>query len=89
MDVKSKSIEKKGQPPNIISFYKLADCCKIMIESEDFDSFDFFYIGVEFKKTSISDTISNIRVVDLFKITMERWYILTLQITVTICMLIK
>ena len=74
LDVKSKSIEKKGQPPNIISFYKLAECCKIMLENEDFDSFDFFYIGVEFKKTSISDTISNIRVVDLFKIPMKELY---------------
>ena len=57
LDVNLNQLKKRATSKHNI-FYKLAECCKIMLESEDFDSFEFLH-RVEFKKTSISDTISN------------------------------
>lgn len=46
IDVKTVNEAKKAQPPNIISAPKLAEMCKLMLEHNDFDSHDIYYLEV-------------------------------------------
>lgn len=46
IDVKTTSISKNGQPPNIISAEKLANACSLMIENNDYETIDINYVGI-------------------------------------------
>ena len=50
IDVKTRNMSKKGMPPNIISAYKLAKACALMIDNEDYDSVAIHYVEVEWKE---------------------------------------
>lgn len=47
IDVKTRNMSKKAQAPNIISAYKLAQACALMIDNKDFTSVDIHYVEVE------------------------------------------
>lgn len=49
IDIKTRNISKKSQPPNIISSYKLAQTCAKMIDNEDFNSFSLNYFGIDWE----------------------------------------
>lgn len=46
IDVKTRNASKNAQAPNIISAYKLAQMCAVMIDNDDFDAVDIHYIEV-------------------------------------------
>ncbi|MCY4255473.1 MAG: HincII family type II restriction endonuclease [Gammaproteobacteria bacterium] len=46
IDVKTFNLALSGQPPNIISSYKLAQMCGLMLESSIFTSHEITYVGV-------------------------------------------
>lgn len=50
IDVKTRNMSKAAMPPNIISAYKLAKACAIMIDNNDFSSVGIHYIEVEWKE---------------------------------------
>lgn len=49
IDVKTRNLSKKAQPPNIISAYKLAQTCAIMIDNKDFNSFSINYLEIDWE----------------------------------------
>lgn len=46
IDVKTRNLDKQAQAPNIISAYKLARACALMIDNGEYDSVDFNYIEI-------------------------------------------
>ena len=49
IDIKTRNISKKAQPPNIISAYKLAQTCAKMIDNSEFDNFTIQYFGIDWE----------------------------------------
>jgi len=49
IDIKTRNVSKKAQPPNIISAYKLAQTCAKMIDNDEFDTFDINYIEIDWE----------------------------------------
>lgn len=49
IDVKTRNLSKKAQPPNIISAYKLAQMCAKLIDNQDYDRFGITYIGLDWR----------------------------------------
>lgn len=47
IDIKTCNTSKNPQPPNIISAYKLAQTCAIMIDNEEYDNFSIQYFGID------------------------------------------
>lgn len=47
IDVKTRNMSKTAMPPNIISAYKLAQACALMIDNQDFNSVGIDYLEVE------------------------------------------
>ncbi len=67
IDVKTRNMSKKGMPPNIISAYKLAQACALMIDNQDFMSVDIHYLEVEWKEEDGFLRCSDANWKDLFK----------------------
>lgn len=67
IDVKSKNLNKTAQPPNIISGYKLAKLCDIMLNEENFESVRIFYIVISWNTTENHIKFKDISTIDLFK----------------------
>ncbi len=49
IDVKTRAMHKKAQPPNIISGYKLAQMCAIMLDNEEYDNLVITYVGIDWE----------------------------------------
>lgn len=47
IDIKTRNISKSAQPPNIISAYKLARFCALMLDNKDFTNFGIPYFEVD------------------------------------------
>ena len=47
IDIKTRNLSKKAQPPNIISTYKLAQTCTKVIDNQEFNTFTIQYLGVD------------------------------------------
>lgn len=75
IDVKTQDAEKKAQAPNIISAEKLANSCKLALESEAFLPFDIIYVGVKWKASKSELRCSEVRVISLTKIDPADLYI--------------
>lgn len=75
IDVKTTNLAKEGQPPNIISAYKLAKTCAIMIDNRDFEAFDFHYISIDWRETPTELVCEEVHSADLFKEKPENLYI--------------
>lgn len=75
IDVKTRNINKNAQPPNIISAYKLAKACAIMIDNKDFDSIDIHYIEVDWHESGSELECIAAHYGNLFKINPQTLYI--------------
>lgn len=75
VDVKTKNLNIKGQPPNIISSLKLATMAASMIDHKDQDSFDIVYVGVSWEEVQGSLVCKAASAIDLFKINPSSLYI--------------
>jgi len=75
IDVKSKAVEKRGQPPNIISADKVANICKSVIEDNDASAFFIVYIAVGWEERLAELVCSKTNVVQLNRISPESLYI--------------
>lgn len=49
IDIKTRNISKKAQPPNIISAFKLAQVCARMLDNQDYDRFAIHYFEVDWE----------------------------------------
>ena len=47
IDVKTRNSSKSAQPPNIISAYKLAKMCALMIDNKEYDNINIDYVEVD------------------------------------------
>lgn len=75
IDIKTRNLDKKSQPPNIISAYKLAQTCAKMIDNAEFDSFTIQYFGVDWRLDNERLVCENAHSVNLFKATPNTLYI--------------
>ena len=75
IDIKTRNISKKAQPPNIISAYKLAQTCAKMIDNEEFDNFTIQYFGIDWELENDNLVCKNAHTVNLFKAKPETLYI--------------
>lgn len=75
IDVKTRNLSKNAQPPNIISAYKLAKMCKIMLENEEFNIFDINYFQVDWELQDNYLTCINACKAELFLCNPEELYI--------------
>lgn len=49
IDVKTRNMSKKAQQPNIISAYKLAQMCAVMLDNKEFDTLGINYIEIDWQ----------------------------------------
>ncbi|HHX67582.1 MAG TPA: HincII family type II restriction endonuclease [Gallicola sp.] len=75
IDIKTRNMSIKGQAPNIISAYKLANAMKCMIDTNDFDKLDMVYIGIDWKLEGDHLVVKNTHVKSLFKTNPANLYI--------------
>lgn len=75
IDVKTRNVNKNAQPPNIISAYKLAKTCAIMIDNEEFGNLGINYIEIDWVENKDSLECVAAHYGDLFKTNPETLYI--------------
>lgn len=75
IDVKTQDVAKKAQAPNIISAEKIANVCKLAIESEKFLPFEIMYVGIKWRATKDELVCTDVRVVSLTDIDPSDLYI--------------
>lgn len=75
IDVKTRNISKSAQAPNIISAYKLARLCAIMLDNEEFDSFTIDYFEVDWQLRNDRLHCVKAHHANLFKVKPETLYI--------------
>lgn len=75
IDIKTRNISKKAQPPNIISAYKLAQTCVKMIDNQEFDNFTIQYLGIDWELEGGELLCRNAHTVNLFKAKPDTLYI--------------
>ena len=75
IDVKTRNISKSAQPPNIISAYKLAKMCALMIDNEEYDSINIDYVEIDWVESDSYLKCMTAHHGDLFKANPEELYI--------------
>jgi len=75
IDIKTRNISKSAQAPNIISAYKLAQLCAIMIDNQEFDTLSINYFEIDWRLENEFLVCKDIHYVNLFKSTPENLYI--------------
>lgn len=75
IDVKTFNTSKNGQPPNIISAYKLAKMCALMLQSRVFDSHDITYVAISWQIDGRNLKCVSVAVKELFKTNPQALYI--------------
>lgn len=75
IDVKTRNKSKTAMPPNIISAYKLAKMCALMIDNEEYDTININYIEVDWIEEGIYLKCIDAHHGDLFKANPEKLYI--------------
>ena len=75
IDIKTRSLAKKAQPPNIVSAYKLAQTCAKVIDNEEFDTFTIQYFSIDWKLEGEKLVCKNVHTVNLFKVKPDAPYI--------------
>jgi type II restriction enzyme len=75
IDVKTQDVGKKAQAPNIISAEKVANVCKLAIESENFLPFEILYVGIKWQATKTELVCTDVRIVSLTDIDPKNLYI--------------
>lgn len=75
IDVKTRNIGKTAQPPNIISAYKLARTCAVMLDNNEFDTIGIHYVEVDWAEDGDNLRCTDVHHGDLFKARPESLYI--------------
>ena len=75
IDVKTRNKSKSAQPPNIISAYKLAKMCALMIDNEEYDSINIDYVEIDWVENDSYLKCMTAHHGDLFKANPEELYI--------------
>jgi len=75
IDVKTFNIAKNGQPPNIISAYKLAKMCEFMLNTNNFTSHDISYVGITWEIDGENLKCTKALTKELFKTNPAKLYI--------------
>ena len=75
IDVKTRNISKQAQPPNIISAYKLAKACALLLEYKEYDDLNIDYIGIDWKLAGDKLKCVGVHFTDLFKVPPQNLYI--------------
>ena len=76
IDVKTRNMAKPAMAPNIISAYKVAQMCTLIIDNEEYDTIDIKYIEVDWKESGTEKLIcENTYIGELFKANPNTLYI--------------
>ena len=75
IDIKTYNVARNGQPPNIISAYKVAKMCALMLDTGDFSSHDISYVGINWKIDRENLKCTRASVKQLFKTDPAKLYI--------------
>ena len=66
IDVKTRNVSKSAQPPNIISAYKLAQMCALMLDNKEFKTLGINYIEIEWRLVDDNLVCENVHTGNLF-----------------------
>lgn len=75
IDVKTRNFSKDAMPPNIISAYKLAKMCALMIDNEEYTNINIDYIEIDWMEKGDYLKCVGAHHADLFKANPETLYI--------------
>lgn len=75
IDVKTRNNSKSAMAPNIISAYKLAQMCAIMIDNKEYDNIDIDYVEVDWLEEDGCLKCQDVHHGDLFKADPKTLYI--------------
>ena len=75
IDIKTRNLSKAAQAPNIISSFKLAQMCAIMIDNKEFNDLSINYFEVDWELENEKLVCKDAHFVSLFKSTPDNLYI--------------
>lgn len=75
IDVKTRNRSKTAMPPNIISAYKLARMCALMIDNEEYNNINIDYVEIDWVEKEGSLLATDAHHGNLFKANPETLYI--------------
>lgn len=75
IDIKTRNLSKTAQAPNIISAFKLAQLCAIMLDNKEFDNLSINYFEVDWLLEDDKLVCKDAHFVSLFKSIPENLYI--------------
>ena len=75
IDVKTYNVARNGQPPNIISAYKVAKMCALMLDTGNFSSHNISYVGITWEIDGENLKCTRASVKQLFKTDPAKLYI--------------
>ncbi len=75
IDVKTRNIRKRAQAPNIISAYKLAKVCAIMLDNAEYDKININYVEIDWQEEKDKLKCVDVHHGCLFKADPETLYI--------------
>lgn len=75
IDIKTRNLSKTAQAPNIISAFKLAQLCAIMLDNNEFDTLSINYFEVDWLLEEDKLVCKDAHFVNLFKSIPENLYI--------------
>lgn len=75
IDIKTRNLSKAAQAPNIISSFKLAQLCAIMIDNQEFNDLSINYFEVDWELENEKLVCKDAYFVSLFKSTPDNLYI--------------
>ena len=88
IDIKTRNLAKSAQAPNIISAFKLAQLCAIMIDNKEFDKLSINYFEVDWLLEGDFLVCKDTHFINLFKTNPAELYInwaAAMQIQVHVC----
>ncbi len=75
IDIKTRNLSKTAQAPNIISAFKLAQLCAIMLDNEEFDNLSINYFEIDWLLEQDKLVCKDAHFINLFKSIPENLYI--------------
>lgn len=75
IDVKTRNTSKNSMPPNIISAYKLAKMCALMIDNEEYENINIDYVEIDWIEKGEKLVATGAHHGSLFKANPDHFYI--------------
>lgn len=75
IDVKTRNAQKNAMPPNIISAYKVAQMCALLLDNQKFDKINICYVEAEWKAQDNKLVCEKAHFANLFKANPHTIYI--------------